>query len=84
MGSFRHQIVGGLATLHWVDAHLQPQLSDAFAPIVPGNLEWIDFEALPPRCFVTNLMQLSMMAAAERHGEIIADLHANGAGLRKA
>lgn len=49
-----------------------------------GSFERIDFLGLPPGFFIAGLMQLAMMAAAERHGELIAHLHADGAGLRKA
>ena len=42
-----------------------------------------DLEALPPTFLIANLMKLPMMTAAERHRELVADLHADGARLSK-
>ena len=53
-------------------------------PKRPGDLQRFDAQLFPPWHFVSRLMQLSMMAAAERHGELVADLHAEGARLGKA
>ena len=39
--------------------------------------------SLPPGHFIAGLMQLPMMAAAERHRELIADFEAEGSRLRK-
>lgn len=46
-----------------------------------GDLERIDLEVLPPGHLIADLMQLPMMSAAERDGELIADFHAHGSGL---
>ena len=48
-----------------------------------GSWQGINFEALPPGHFIASLMQLPMMTAAERHGELVADLETEAAGLRK-
>ena len=48
-----------------------------------GDLQWFDLEALPPSDFVAGLMQLPMMAAAERHRELVADFHPQRSGLGK-
>ena len=46
-----------------------------------GDFERVDLEILPPGYLITGLVQLPMMAAAERHGELIADFEAQGSGL---
>jgi hypothetical protein len=38
----------------------------------------------PPGHFITGLVQLAMMATAERHGEHITDFETEGSGLGKA
>src|SRR5262245_47818509 len=43
----------------------------------------IDLQVFPPSHFITRLMQLPVMAAAKRYGELIADFQANGARLGK-
>ena len=48
-----------------------------------GNIQRIDFQILPPDHFIAGLMQLPMMAAAERDGELIADFKTEGSGLGK-
>jgi hypothetical protein len=45
---------------------------------------WIDAGPLPPGRFVATTMRFAMMAAAERHGELIAHLAAKRRMLRKA
>jgi hypothetical protein len=45
-------------------------------PQALGDRERRDLEALPPGQFIARLMQLPMVAAAQRHGELDADLHA--------
>ena len=45
-------------------------------PKILGDFQRVDVEILPPRNLITSLMQLSVMAAAERHGELIADFKA--------
>ena len=54
-----------------------------FSPKTSGNLQDIHPLAFPPRALIAGLVQLPMMAAAQRHGEFIAHLEANGSGLGK-
>jgi len=54
-----------------------------FLPKTSGNLQGIYPLAFPPRALIAGLVQLPMMAAAQRHGEFIAHLEANGSGLGK-
>ena len=54
----------------------EPQHAGCFGRIYPGSL--------PPRGFIAAPMNLAMMASAQRDGELVADLAAKGAGLRKA
>jgi hypothetical protein len=56
--------------------HLQPQRA--------GSEGRINASSFPPRGFIARAMDLAMMAAAQRHGELIADLAANRAVLREA
>ena len=56
----------------------------ALLPKTTSYLESIDPQALPPRLLVASLMQLPMMPAAERHGELITDLKTDRPRLRKA
>src|SRR5262249_30271284 len=51
-------------------------LRPAIVPKSLGDLQCINIKILPPRDFITSLMQLSMMAAAERRSELIADFEA--------
>jgi len=46
--------------------------------------QWIDVDARPPSDLVTAAMNLIMMHAAKRDGELIAHPAAEGAGLSKA
>ena len=48
-----------------------------------GSRKGVDLQILPPCHFITGLMDLPMMAAAEWYGELIADFEAQGSGLRK-
>ena len=48
-----------------------------------GDLERVDIEGLPPDHLIAGLMQLPMMTAAERDGELVADFETEGSGLRK-
>src|ERR1019366_6739262 len=52
-------------------------------PMPLGNLQGIDFQTLPPGHFIAGLMQLPMMTAAERHGELVADFETERSGLGK-
>jgi hypothetical protein len=58
-------------------------LRGGFSPKTSGNLQDINPLAFPPRALIAGLVQLPMMAAAQRHGEFIAHLEANGSGLGK-
>ncbi len=53
-------------------------------PELAGNRQRFDTGVLPPADFVTRLMQIVRVSAAERDRELVADLHADRAGLRKA
>ena len=54
-----------------------------FLPKPSRDLQGIHPLAFPPRAFIAGLVQLPMMAAAQRHGEFITHLEANGSGLGK-
>ena len=56
----------------------------ALLPKFSGDFQSVDLVLLPPGGLVASLMELAMMTATERYGELIADLHADGAGLGKA
>ena len=56
----------------------------ALFPKPLGDLNRVDIQVVPPGHFVASLVQLTMMAAAERNGELITDFKAQGPGLRKA
>ena len=58
-------------------------LRSSLLPKTSGNLQDIHPLAFPPRALIAGLVQLPMMAAAQRHGEFIAHLEANGSGLGK-
>ena len=49
-----------------------------------GDRERVDIERLPPDHLIAGLMQLPMMTAAERDGELVADFETQGSGLRKS
>jgi hypothetical protein len=53
-------------------------------PKFSGGVQRLDLVVCPPVQLIADLMQLPMMTAAERHGELVTDLHADGAGLGKA
>ncbi len=53
-------------------------------PELPGDLQRLDAELVPEWQLVAGLMQLPVVTAAERHGELVADLHADGTRLGKA
>jgi hypothetical protein len=48
-----------------------------------GNWQGIDLEPLSPGDFITGLMQLPMMAATKRNGELVADFQAQRPWLGK-
>ena len=53
-------------------------------PKLAGDDQSIDLERFPPDCFIASLVQLSMVVAAERHREFIADFDAERPRLCKA
>ena len=55
----------------------------ALLPKPLGNLQCIDFQVVPPGHLIAGLMQLAMMTAAERYGELVADFETQRSGLRK-
>ena len=55
----------------------------ALLPKRPGDLQRFDLEVLPPGHLIAGLMQLPVMTAAERNGELVADFKADGSGLGK-
>ena len=66
-------------------AGLKPTL--VYAGVFPqftGDLVWIDANRLPPSSLVAGAMDRAMMDPAERHGEFIAGLAAEGARLQVA
>jgi hypothetical protein len=56
-------------------------LRAALLPKSLGDFERVYLEVVPPGLLVAGLMQLSVMAAAKRDGEFIADLHSQRSGL---
>ena len=55
-----------------------------FQPQRAGSDGRIDASLFPPCGFIATAMDLAMMAPAQRHGELIADLAAERAVLREA
>jgi hypothetical protein len=55
-----------------------------FAPELLSDRHGIDAEGLPPRCFITTVVQLAVMHTAERNRELVADLPAQRSGLSEA
>src|SRR5258708_4286745 len=47
------------------------------------DLKWGDVHVRPPGGFVAAQMQVLMVGATQRHGELVADLSTKRAGLRK-
>ena len=52
-------------------------------PEASGDWKRVDLEVLPPAHLIAGLMQLAVMAAAERNGELVTDFKADGSGLGK-
>ena len=52
-------------------------------PKMLSGFKRIDFEIFPPLNLIPGLMKLSMVAAAKRHCELIADLKTDGSRLSK-
>ena len=53
-------------------------------PQVSGNSDRVNFDRFLPRCFVASSVQYTMMGAAERDSEFIADPAAQGLGLHES
>jgi len=53
-------------------------------PKLTGACKRVDICFFPPGDLITDLMQLAMMAAAERDGEFVAHFETDGSGLGKA
>jgi len=49
-----------------------------------GDRERVDFQIFPPGHLIASLMQLSMMAPAERDRELVTDFEIERSGLGKA
>ena len=60
------------------------RLQMCFEPQLAGREGRIDSRLAPPFGFIAMTMQLTMMTAAERHGELVADLPAERPALGKA
>jgi hypothetical protein len=52
-------------------------------PKALGYFERVDLEILPPSHLITGLVQLPMMTAAERYGELVTDFESERSGLGK-
>ena len=50
-------------------------------PKTSGDWQRFDLEVLPPGHLIAGLMQLPVMTAAQRNGELVADFKADGSGL---
>ena len=53
-------------------------------PELKGERNWINFVGLPPSRLVAFAVEFSVVEAAERNGELVADPAAEGARLGKA
>ena len=49
-----------------------------------GNRGWIDFRLAPPCGFIAVTVDFAVVAAAERHGELVADFSPERAALGEA
>ena len=59
-------------------------LGMGLVPEALGDGERFDAVTRPPILFVADLVQVTVVTAAQRHRELVADLEADGPGLRKA
>ena len=59
------------------------QLGTALRPKLFGDLKCVNMQVVPPRQFVTGLMQLLVMVATERDSELIAYFETQSSGLGK-
>jgi hypothetical protein len=55
-----------------------------FGPKFVRYRQSVNAGAFPPLSFLANAVDLTMMSAAERYGELVADLEAETADLREA
>jgi hypothetical protein len=55
-----------------------------FQPQGARRDSWVNPDRPPPRGFIAATMELTMMSAAQRDGELIADLASERAALREA
>src|SRR6476620_9025156 len=55
-----------------------------FLPECPRDFQGIHSVTVPPRTFIAGLMQLPVMPAAKRHGELITHLETDGSRLQTA
>ena len=55
-----------------------------FGPKFVRHCQSVDAGTLPPLSFVTGAVDLAVVSAAERYGELVADLEAETAYLREA
>ena len=53
-------------------------------PKLSGNAKGVDLEFFPPSSFIAGLMELAVMASAERDGELVADFDSQCARLCEA
>jgi hypothetical protein len=58
-------------------------LTMCLLPKTSCYFQCVNLEILPPGDLIAGLMQLSMMPAAERHGELVTYLKTDGPRLRK-
>jgi len=61
-----------------------PLINAGVFPQLAGDLDWIGAGRVLPRSLVAGAMDCAMMDPAERHGEFIAGLAAEGARLQVA
>jgi hypothetical protein len=54
-----------------------------FKPQRASNFQDINPKTAPPRCFVTRAVELAMMTATQRNGELVADFTGESAALRE-
>ena len=77
---FFHTIFCAIALLR--DSRRRPRVG--LFPQSLGNRERINLEIFPPGYFISSLMQLPMVTAAERDSELITDFQTDRSWLRKS
>ena len=55
----------------------------AFFPQLLGGLHWPNPQIRPPRLLIAKLVELSMMASAQRNGKFVADFKTQRSRLSK-